>query len=103
MSEDISLGKLITTQRGRDAVHVAVIPVTAAQTLMPGSHVGLWEDGRVGDSENPVGIIDPFLKEAVRQGQRCWLFLYPGTITGLRHVWQHPAFSPQPPKVVQDE
>lgn len=94
---DIGLGKIITTEQKRDAVHIAVVPVTAAQVLRPGDSVGLKNEkgsGWVGlvDEDEQIGIVDPFLRFNVYQGQKFWLFLFPGTITSLRHDWTHPAF-----------
>lgn len=97
MENTPQLGKLIeTADRRRDAVHVAVVPVTAETELTPGQAVGLTRSNDfefAGVSENPIGIVDPFLTSPVQAGQRFWLLLYPGTITSLRHVWTHPAFS----------
>lgn len=92
-----ALGRLVDdTERRRDAVHVAIAPVTAAQPLRPGQHVGLIEEGNtelVGPTESPIGIVDPFLTDEIRSGQRIWLLLYPDSVTGMRHIWTHPAFS----------
>src|ERR1043166_2886312 len=80
----------------RDAIHIAIAPVTATTELQPGQHVGLADAQHAGPSEKPVGIVDPFLTAPVQPGQRFWLLLYPGTITDLRHVWRHPAFATAP-------
>jgi hypothetical protein len=40
-----------------------------------------------------IGIVDPFLDQPVRPGEEFWVFVYPNTITGMRHYWQHPAFA----------
>lgn len=92
MSEQLPLGKVINDPKYhagyRDAIHVAVVPVTAAERLRPGDHV----DAAGGTEGKPVGIVDPFLTAPVRKGERFWLFLYPGTIRSLRHHWQHDAF-----------
>jgi hypothetical protein len=86
-----TLGTIITENEKRDAIHLAVEPVIAAHDLLPGQNVGFIQGG-VGVSDNPVGIVDPFLKRPVNRGERFWLVVYPRQITSLRHVWEHPSF-----------
>lgn len=100
------IGKRLTGGERRDAVHFAVIPITVKGFLRSGERVKLVE-GRTDlvetwgyDDKACVGVIDPFLTCGyVADGDRCWLFLLPNTITGLRHEWDHPAFAPQPSPV----
>ncbi len=94
------LGKLIEGPVGRDAVHVAIAPVVAGERLRPGSHVGLVMGEALGDSPDgaAIGVVDPFLPDFVQPGQRFWLFLYPNTVTSLRHIWTHPAFKTRIPE-----
>lgn len=89
-----NIGQLIEGEEHRDAIHIAVAPVIAAHTLIAGRHVALDDKGQATEhtGAKPIGIIDPFLTRSVERGERCWLFLYPGTITTLRHEWTHPAF-----------
>lgn len=102
MSE-IHLDELISGKEERDAIHVAVCPVIANAKLSPGEHVGLIGRTKpgptaaqaeyiVGKSTKPIGVISPFLRQPVLKGDRCWLMLYPNTITSLRHEWAHPVF-----------
>ncbi len=93
MHQDLGLGKLIDSYQQRDCIHIAVAPVFAVIRLAPGQDVGLVGENEVGPSENPIGIIDPFLKQMILPRQRCWLFLYPGTVTAMRHEWKHPSFA----------
>lgn len=97
MAETIeSLGKIIAdADPHRDAVHVAVAPVVAAVRLAPGQEIGLLDatTGEAGIVAKPIGIVDPFLKSFVLPGQKFWLWLYPGSISSLRHEWVHPAFT----------
>lgn len=93
------LGKLIEKQEFRDAVHLAVAPVTAGETLHPGQRVGLNRNMEAVSPNNMdveyVGIVDPFLEcGEIYEGQKFWLVIHPYTITGLRHAWTHKAFRP---------
>lgn len=90
---DVKLGQIIEGPAVRDAIHVAVAPMVAAYVLTPGEHVGVLKDGTAGESANPIGIVDPFLKKRVMAGETFWLCLYQFTVTGMRHHWSHPAFS----------
>jgi hypothetical protein len=96
-----NIGELCHDNARRDAIHFAVAPVVAAERVRPGQHVSLTLDKyQHATSLNPtqrVGVVDPFLREDVEQGQRFWLMLYPNTVTSLRHVWSHPAFAPKLP------
>ncbi len=100
------LGRLIAEGEvaRRDCVHVAIAPAYACMPLSPGGRVCLGS----GSTENAldaehftnlpaVGIVDPFLTQPVEIGQRFWIFLFPGTITGMRHLWSHPAFARKVP------
>ena len=83
----------------RDAVHIAVAPVVAGEGLDPGWHVYLKDGLAYGHSAREpgdIGIVDPFLPSGPDEGQRFWIVLYPGTITGLRHLWRHEAFDSKP-------
>jgi hypothetical protein len=83
-----TLGTYLSGNETRDAIHLAVVPITAVEKVFPGQH--LAADGT--PRGELVGIVDPFLPGPVQVGQRFWLTLYPRTITSLRHAWTHPAF-----------
>ena len=99
------LGQLLTGTERRDAVHIAIAPVVCADhVLMPGEHVGLIPDSTTHVSGGEwtitcIGVVDPFLMEPVKYGERFYLFLYPNTVTSLRHLWTHPAFVTKVPVV----
>jgi hypothetical protein len=96
MSLDLRLGEILAGEQHRDAIHIAIAPVVATARLSPGQHIGFVEAGnteKVGVSHDPIGIVDPFLQQPVHPEQRFWMFLYPNTITSLRHDWTHPAFA----------
>ena len=83
------IGKLVPDDwTDRDAIHIAVIPMTADSVLLPGQGVNVG-----GNHLRPyVGIVDPFLQDVVQPGQRFFLFLTPNTVTGITHHWHHPLF-----------
>lgn len=95
-----TIGTILTEPAQRDAIHVAVMPAVAEMKLKPGQEVRMLDkvravgktewDEEEGRSFRPHGIVDPFLKTNVQPGQRFWLFLFPGTISSLKHDWRHP-------------
>lgn len=101
MSDHTKVGEILNSDQLRDAIHIAVAAVVATEVLAPAQTIGFVE----GDTHNhnvdvcacelamSVGIVDPFLRDKVKPGQRFWMFLHPNTITSLRHNWTHPAFS----------
>jgi hypothetical protein len=99
MKDIPNIGYVPNTEH-RDAIHIAVIPAVAGERLHPGEFVTkdpIGEDDPffyvTENPENIIGIVDPFIKRRyILKGQKFWLFLVPGTITGLRHEWTHPAF-----------
>ncbi len=103
---DVKIGQLITGDAQRDAIHVAIAPVVAGETLLAGQHVRIDGAGKCyrcveGTAAKEcfhiktIGIVDPYLTVRVLPGERFYLFLYPNTVTSLRHEWTHPAFGPE--------
>lgn len=88
-----SMGTILQKDMPRDAVHIACAAVLASCRLLPGQHIGLLPDGRATTGIEACGIVDPYLRQTIEEGERFWLFLYPGSITSLKHLWTHPAFA----------
>lgn len=88
------LGKLIKDSENiHDAIHVAIRSVFASEDLNPADHVGLIDIQHAGKTDDPIGIVDPYLTEPVKKGQKFLLCVYPNTITDMRHSWSHPALT----------
>ena len=85
-----TLGMIINENEKRDAIHLAVLPVQAGQDLKPGNHIGLIEGKAFENAIGLLGIVDPFLRTAVKKDEWFWLVIYPRKIKSLRHVWTHP-------------
>ena len=94
----ISVGRKITLPAFRDAIHIAVTPIEAAEWLAPGQSVRIAESGKAvaAPRGGGCGVVDPFLPEHVTIGERFWLFMNPYSITSLRHAWTHPALKDEP-------
>lgn len=94
---EIQLGKLIKGEALRDAVHIAVVPLIAGTDLYKGNVVKLSSvdkeialDGEY-NKDQAIGIVDPFLGDyQVPRGSKFWCYLFPNSVTGMRHHWQHP-------------
>ena len=82
----------------RDAIHIAVILLDVEAKVFAGQKVGVTNGKADPDAPAKVGIVDPFLQSVfVFPGTKVFVYLFPGTITSLHHVWEHPAFPPSDP------
>lgn len=102
MGNIINLGKLVDSWQQREAVHIAVVPVLLREGgHKPGDRIGVKEDwvGRYYATEGTVGIIDPFLPPDTRlwEDDVVWMLVMPNTVTGMRHMWEHPAMMAKEP------
>lgn len=100
---EIQLGKLIEGAALRDAVHIAVVPLIAGKDLWKGDVVKLSSiDKEIAldatySRDDAIGIVDPFLNNHhVPQGSKFWCYLFPNSVTGMRHHWQHPILDRPP-------
>ena len=106
MSDDIKLGQLLDDSDQRDATHVALHPMTAGMELYPGQRMGFATDSDVAfadtvdKTQHIIGIVDPFLSHPVHKGNRFYCWLFPNTVTGMRHSWEHPLLGESKDKVV---
>ena len=115
-----TLGMIHFKKEKRDAIHLAVEPVTAGKPLKPGERIGIvdgfaypvgyqyvpdkdvkWigDNGvnRVGFTRVKVpyqGIVDPFLTTDVQLGDKFWFVMKPREVRSLRHVWEAEGFPP---------
>lgn len=88
-----TLGMVHYKTEKRDAIHLAVEPVEASESLRPGDFI-LIENGmatRVPPGK-AHGIVDPFLTRPVQMGEKFWFIMKPRVVRSLRHVWEHPDF-----------
>ena len=88
-----TLGKIHTRIEHRDAIHLAVEPVVAGESLWPNARITVidgvaWRE----HMGKPLGIVDPFLDKVVEKGERFWFVMFPRAVHSLRHVWTHPSF-----------
>ena len=113
-----TLGMIHFKKEKRDAIHLAVEPVTAGKPLKPGERIGIvdgfaypigyqyvpdkhvksvGDDGvnRVGFTRVKIpyqGIVDPFLTTDVQLGDKFWFVMKPREVRSLRHVWEAEGF-----------
>lgn len=105
MSSDVKLGVPVYGKGVRDAIHIAVAPVKAHKQLKPGARVGverLASGEMISCDTNHIGVVDPFRERAIWKDEVFYLCLFPGSVTGMRHHWSHPAFYEPPANVPQD-
>lgn len=96
---ETKLGSIIEGEAFQDAVHVPVKPMIATCDLLPGQRINT-KGLPISENENTIVlIVDPFLKDPVKQGQKFFACLQPGQVTSLTHLWSHPSFPEEKQKI----
>jgi hypothetical protein len=108
MTTQEQIGKKLSAEAQRDAIHIAVLPVVADDDwIAPGETVRLAEGTnnlvRRAQGGPSIGIADPFLNEPIRKQDRFWVFIHPNTVTGMRHEWEHPQIDHSKPATNESE
>lgn len=107
-----TIGRKLDDTAERDCIHVAMFPAIAGNDRMHrGEEVKLvyGTENEVVPADSvygieTIGIIDPFFgiaaitgndqnyydNQTIKKGDRVWVFLFPGTATGMRHHFAHP-------------
>jgi hypothetical protein len=88
-----TLGMIHFKPEKRDAIHLAVEPVTAGMNMAAGQHI-IVKAGMayMSPKSSSLGIVDPFLPYGVKEGEKFWFVMKPRLVQSLRHVWEHPEF-----------
>ena len=78
----------------RDAIHVPILPVIAANEVRPGQRLIIQHEGNMYKAyawndlhKTALAIVDPFLREIVPEGALFYAWITPGIITELWHEW----------------
>lgn len=87
------LGKQPEELGVKDAIHVAIVSVRAAEMLTPGQRCSMNEFSEAVANEKGEGVVDPFLRGNVSRGENFQLLLDQTEIPNVRHVWEHPKVS----------
>ena len=91
------LGEPLKGDEERDAIHIAILPVTAGDYIPPGQRIHVNSKGWASLSRGVHNAVaDPFWPRTIQPGERFYAFLFPYTIESLRHEWVHKDF-PCPP------
>jgi hypothetical protein len=80
----------------RDAIHIATLIVVAGEPLLPNQDIGVDKDN-IATVKDPIGRVDPFLKDTIYKGDIFYMILYPNTVSGMKHHWKHPKLDVLPP------
>lgn len=82
------IGHMLEGPGDKDAIHIAVVPVQLGEDMEAGAAVNVVNGKAYRAYATAIGILDPFLNNSMLfEDSWVYMFLYPNTITDLRHEW----------------